>query len=122
MDNKKLRLKTLFAIITTIFIASSSGIILAANSDATTSSTEKTFTAVDEYFVLQYSGISRAKGQSARPLLVVDGFKYQLYLKDGSVKTFGGLTNPFNELKAVSHIGPAIYAIALSTWENPADT
>src|SRR4029078_4391685 len=53
---------------------------------------------------------------------VVDGFKYSLYLQDGTVKEFAGFKSPFNELKAVSHIGPALYAIASTSWKNPSDT
>ncbi|OGT44450.1 MAG: hypothetical protein A3F42_08330 [Gammaproteobacteria bacterium RIFCSPHIGHO2_12_FULL_37_34] len=80
------------------------------------------FIDLDTYFIQQYGGLAHFIGHHTRPLLVVDGFKYQLYLKNGSVKTFTGLIAPFNELKAISHIGPTLYAIAYPSWQNPTDT
>src|SRR3990167_1351306 len=77
------------------------------------------FADLDHYFVQQYSDLARTIGHNTRPLLIINGFKYQLYLKNGSVKTFEGLITPFNELKAVSHIGPTLYAIAYLSWQNP---
>src|SRR3990167_8575574 len=80
------------------------------------------FIDLDTYFIQQYGVLAHFIGHHTRPLLVVDGFKYQLYLKNGSVKTFTGLIAPFNELKAISHIGPTLYAIAYPSWQNPTDT
>ena len=84
---------------------------------ATNSSTA--FANVDQFFVQQFNLGNKTLGQNTRPVLVVNGFKYQLLQKDGSTKDFNSLVEPFNELKAVSHIGPAIYAIASAHWREP---
>lgn len=83
--------------------------------------TEQAFLDLDHYFVKQYSEMARSIGKNTRPLLVVNGFNYQLYLKDGSTQTFQGLIAPFNELKSIAHLGPTLYTILLPFWQNPAD-
>lgn len=78
----------------------------------------KVFAELDQYFVQHYNDLARVMSQQARPLLTVDGFKYSLHLKDGSIKSFNGIVSPFNELKTISHLGPTLYAIAFSSWNN----
>jgi len=80
------------------------------------------FAKVDAYFVQHYNIGNRWLGQHTRPILVVNGFLYQLYTKNGSVQNFNSLVTPFNELKAISHIGPGIYAIASAHWRDPANS
>ena len=91
---------------------------LAADS---TSAAIKTYATLDSSFVKQYDANSQKIGKNIRPLLVVNGFLYQLYLKDGTIKTMNGIISPFNELKAISHIGPCLYSILSPAWLEPND-
>lgn len=110
---KKIILSTLTAILLP-------GVILASPPQITPA--QQTFADLDQAFVTAYSKVNRKIGQSTFPLLVVNGFEYDLYLADGSVKKFNGLVAPFNELKAVSHIGPALYTLVSPAWLEPKDS
>lgn len=107
-----------FLQIFSFFILLNHAIVAFALSD---SQAVKDFATIDQDFVSLYNVKSLSKGQHTRPLLVVKNFDYQLYTKDGKVESFKGLVSPFNELKAVSHIGPALYALGVGAWQNPAD-
>lgn len=76
---------------------------------------------VDRYFVERYGADSNAIGKTTRPVLVIVGFNYQMLLKDGTEKALSGPVSPFNELKAVSHVGPCLFAIGAPHWKDPKD-
>src|SRR5262249_20109887 len=50
------------------------------------------------------------------PVIVVEGFEYTLYGENGLKESFHGPVSPFNELKAVSHIGPCLFFIGQPYW------
>lgn len=81
----------------------------------------KAFSSVDDFFVKQYSAENKRIGTTTFPVLVVNGFTYQFYTAAGKVQTFNGLVSPFNELKAVSHIGPGLYSIINTAWQEPSN-
>jgi len=71
---------------------------------------------MDAFFVKQYQKISEQSANAIRPVILVDGFNYTLYNKDGTTEIIEGPVPPFNALKAVSHIGPCLYAIGKQAW------
>ncbi len=90
----------------------------ATPSDARQLSAQNTFAIMDGFFVRRYSSNNNAIGKATRPLLIINGFNYQLYFPDGRRINYNGLLKPFNALKAVSHIGPALYAIGSPAWSH----
>lgn len=85
---------------------------------ANKSKADQAFLALDAAFVQQYQGNSTRIGEKIRPVILINGFTYTLYTANGKTVTFNDLVSPFNELKAVSHIGPALYAIGTLSWGN----
>lgn len=84
----------------------------AANPARASINAHNTLSALDDFFMNQYERNSLYLGQVTRPVLVVNGFSYQLFFPDDTVDKFLALKSPFNALKAISHIGPNLYSIA----------
>lgn len=87
----------------------------------TSASQGNAFNDIDNFFVRTYSALCHENQTNSRPLLVVNGFSFNLLLEDGTVKTTAGKIRQFDELKGVSHLGACLYAIGASCWDKPND-
>lgn len=88
---------------------------------ASQSNAAQIFSNLDNYFVKAYGQNNQAIAQTTRPVLIVNNFDYLLLTSNGTQQKYSGLKSPFNELKAVSHIGPNLFSIAWRSWRNTAD-
>jgi hypothetical protein len=94
---------------------------LAEDSGKSTNPTSA-FNNLDQFFVKNYGAAAKQRRDKERPLIVSVGFSIYLLCEDGTTKTISAAKQSFDQLKAVAHIGPAIYALALPHWNDPKNT
>jgi len=82
-----------------------------------------TFGALDQYFRRSVEIDNKEVGATFTtthgPYVVVRGFDVTLFAKNGRKDVLHGPVPPFDELKAVSHIGPCLFFIGKPYWRTP---
>lgn len=111
-------LRYLLSVVAALLIVSTADIpkVLAASE-----SPEQPFLDLDQFFVKQYSALAAYNQSKTRPTIVITGFKYTFLREDGTRDSIAGGIPRSAELKAVAHLGPCMFAIALSHLNNPTD-
>lgn len=88
---------------------------------ASDESPDQPFQKIDQFFVRNYSALADYNQKKTRPVIVISGFQYNLLREDGTSDSFEGIISRSAELKGAAHLGPCLFAIANTHWDNPTD-
>ena len=76
------------------------------------------FNNLDLKFQQFYEVSSALAVQGVKNVIAINGFNFTLYQNGKIIDSFKAPVPPFNELKAVSHVGPALFAIGYPSWSD----
>lgn len=79
------------------------------------------FEDIDHFFVQRYGGYADIHQKQTRPVVVVSGFKYQLFEDSGLTSTFETTLPISTQLKSIAHLCPCFFALGSVHWNDARD-